>query len=316
MINLTDIKNAQQKNASYLRKTPIIPAESLGDVLDVNLFFKAEVFQHTGSFKPRGSFNKISSLSEADRSKGVITASSGNHAQGCAYAARTYGIPATVVMHKDTSPLKIAKTKKYGAEVILISDTNPFPTTLELARERSMTFIHPFNDLQIITGHGTLGLEIINQQPDIDYIFAPIGGGGLISGLATAVKLMNPRIKVIGVEPSGAPGMWKSLNADAVITLDSIDTIAAGLSPPFVGENSLKLTKRYVDDVILVSDHAIIEALLIILEQTKILTEPSGVASVAGFLSNQVKIPAGSNVMCILSGGNIDRADLERFIVS
>ena len=313
MITLGEFENARKNIASHLIKTPIISAPGLGERTNVELFFKAEMFQRTGSFKPRGSLNKLSHLTEEERAKGVITVSSGNHAQGLAYAARVFGIPATVVMRQDASQLKIAGSKAYGAEVIL-AEGNPFPACLQLQKERNLTFSHPFDDPHVIAGHGTLGLEILDERPDVDVVFVPIGGGGLISGVATAIKLKRPGVKVIGVEPVGASAMWQSLQRKAVVHLDKIETIAAGLSPPFVGELNLELVQRYVDEVVLVSDEELVEALWLILEHSKLLTEPSGAAGFAGLLFDKAKIPGGSEVVCVLSGGNVDRHDLRQLL--
>jgi threonine dehydratase len=313
VITLGEFENAQQNVASHLIKTPIVSAPALGERTSVDLFFKAEIFQKTGSFKPRGSLNKLSYLTEEDRAKGVITVSSGNHAQGLAYAARVFGIPATVVMHRDASKLKVTATKAYGAEVIL-TEGDLFPVCMELQKERDLTFSHPFDDPQVIAGHGTVGLEILAERPSVDVVFVPIGGGGLISGVATAMKLEKPSVKIIGVEPVGASAMWQSLQRQAVVHLDKIETIAAGLCPPFVGELNLALVQEYVDEVVLVSDEELVEALWLILEHSKLLTEPSGAAGFAGLLFNKAKIPSGSEVVCVLSGGNVDRHDLKRLL--
>jgi threonine dehydratase len=309
VISLTDIKKAQRETRSYLIKTPVLPQPTLGKKLNVSLYFKAEIFQKTGSFKPRGSLNKLLHLTEKEKENGIITVSSGNHAQGVAYAASVFGVRATVVMHQDTSKLKIESTRNFGAEVIL-TEGNPFDTCSRLQRKRNLTFLHPFDDPHIAAGHGTLGLEILDQYPQVDVIFVPIGGGGLISGVATAIKLKKATVKVVGVEPLGASAMLQSLQKGKVVCLNETQTMAAGLAPPFVGEMNLAIVQKYVDDVVLVSDEAIVEALWTVLEHSKILTEPSGVASFAGFLSYKGNIPSGSEVVCILSGGNIDRHDL------
>lgn len=312
MITLRDLESAKQTIADHITKTPILEAPALGEMTNVRLFFKAETFQKTSSFKPRGSLNKLSHLTEEEKAKGVITVSAGNHAQGLAYASRIFDIPATVVMTQSASRVKIEATKSYGAEVIVAED--PFQRCQELQKERDLTFIHPFDDPSIIAGHGTVGLEIMEARPNVDVAFVPIGGGGLISGVAAAIKLQKPSVKVIGVEPLGAAAMWQSLQKNEVVHLDTIDTIAAGLSPPFVGELTLALVQTYVDEVVLVSDDEIIEALLLILEKSKLLTEPSGAAGFVGLLYNKATIPSGSEVVCVLSGGNIDRHELKKLI--
>ena len=253
-------------------------------------------------------------MDEQQRASGVITTSAGNHAQGLAYAASVFNVCATVVMNENASPLKIEKTRDYGAEVVLIPEKNTFPTTLSIAKERGMTLVHPFDDLDLITGHASIGLEIIEEFPDVDVIITPIGGGGLISGLATGVKLLKPEVKIIGVEPEGAPAMWRSIKEKKVVPPETMDTIAAGLAPPFVGEHNFRIVETLVDEVVLVSDDEIVEALLLTLEHTKILTEPSGAASVAALLFDKVTITSNSNVLCVLSGGNVDRNDLKGFL--
>lgn len=313
MIKLSDIISARQIIAGDVHRTPLMSSMSLGRRTNVRLHFKAEVFQKTGSFKPRGSINKLYHLSEEERGRGVITTSSGNHAQGFAYAASLFGSPATVVMADTARPNKVSATKGYGAEVVL-TDGDLFTTCLEIQKERNLTMVHPFDDPHMVAGHGTIGLEILDDLPEVDAVFVPIGGGGLISGIATAIKLKKPRVKIVGVEPTGAPGMWQSLQQKKVVRLDKIDTIADGLSPPFVGELNLALVQKYVDEVVLVSDDDMIEAICLLLEWCKILTEPAGAASFAALLFGSANIPRGSEVVCILSGGNIDRSHLGHFL--
>ena len=309
MIKLSDIISARQIIAGDVHKTPLMSSMSLGRRTNVRLHFKAEVFQKTGSFKPRGSINKLYHLSEGERERGVITISSGNHAQGLAYAASLFDISATVVMPHTTPANKVSATRGYGAEVILAED-DLVTTCLDIQKERNLTMVHPFDDPYIVAGHGTIGLEILDDLPEVDVVFVPIGGGGLISGIATAIKLKKPRVKIVGVEPTGASAMWQSLQQKKAVHLDKIDTIAEGLAAPFVGELNLALVQKYVDEVILVSDDDMIEALCLLLERCKILTEPAGAAAFAALLFGSADIPTGSEVVCILSGGNIDRSRL------
>ena len=309
MIKLSDIISARQIIAGDVHRTPLMSSMSLGRRTNVRLHFKAEVFQKTGSFKPRGSINKLYHLSEGERERGVITISSGNHAQGLAYAASLFDISATVVMPHTTPANKVSATRGYGAEVILAED-DLVTTCLDIQKERNLTMVHPFDDPYIVAGHGTIGLEILDDLPEVDVVFVPIGGGGLISGIATAIKLKKPRVKIVGVEPTGASAMWQSLQQKKAVHLDKIDTIAEGLAAPFVGELNLALVQKYVDEVILVSDDDMIEALCLLLERCKILTEPAGAAAFAALLFGSADIPTGSEVVCILSGGNIDRSRL------
>jgi threonine dehydratase len=312
MIQLGDFTRAQRIITGRIHRTPLIASATLGKQNKVHLYFKAEAFQKTGSFKPRGSINKLYHLATKDKKRGVITVSSGNHAQGFAFAASSFGMSATVVMYITTPPDKISAAKYYGAEVIL-TDGDPFETALEIQKEHNLTMVHPFDDPYIVAGHGTVGLEILEELPKVDAVFVPVGGGGLISGVATAIKLNKPKVKIVGVEPIGASTMWQSLQQGAVVRLNKMDTIAEGLAAPFVGGLNLALVKKYVDELVLVSDEEIVEALWMILESCKILTEPAGAAGFAALLFNKVKIPMGSEVVCILSGGNIDRLRLRSF---
>ena len=286
---------------------------TLGKSTNSRLYFKAEVFQKTGSFKPRGAINKLSHLTEEERRRGVITISSGNQAQGLAYAASLFGISATVVMPHTTPANKVNATRGYGAEVVLTQGAL-LTTCLEIQKERNLTMVHPFDDPHVVAGQGTIGLEILDDLPEVDVVFVPIGGGGLISGIATAVKLKKPAVKIVGVEPIGASAMWQSLQRKAVVNLDKIDTIAEGLAAPFVGELNLALVQKYVDELVLVSDDEMIEAMGLLLERCKILTEPAGAAGFAALLFQKASIPSGSEVVCVLSGGNIDPSRLGQFL--
>jgi threonine dehydratase len=313
MIKLRDITNAQQVIAGRVHRTPLMSSKTLGRRTNTQLHFKAEVFQKTGSFKPRGSINKLHHFTEEERRRGAITASAGNHAQGLAYAASLFGISATVVMPHTTPANKVSATKGYGAEVIL-TQGDLITTVLEIQKERKLTLVHPFDDPYIVAGHGTIGLEILDDLPEVDAVFVPIGGGGLISGVATAIKLSKPSVKIVGVEPIGASAMWQSTQRKAVVHLDKIDTIAEGLAAPFVGELNLALVQKYVDELVLVSDDEMIEALCLLLERRKLLTEPAGAAGFAALLFQKANIPSGSEVVCLLSGGNIDRSRLGHFL--
>jgi threonine dehydratase len=309
MIELGDITNAQRIIAARVHRTPLMSAMSLGRRTNTHLHFKAEVFQKTGSFKPRGAINKLHHLTEEERKRGAITFSAGNHAQGLAYAASLFGISATVVMPHTSPSNKVSATRGYGAKVVL-TEGDLFTTCLEIQKERNLTMVHPFDDPHVVAGQGTIGLEILDDLPEVDTVFVPVGGGGLISGIATAIKLKKPTVKIVGVEPVGASAMWQSLQRKAVVHLNKMDTIAEGLAAPFVGELNLALVHKYVDELVLVSDDEIIEALCLILEWCNILTEPAGAAGFAALLFKKANIPSGSEVICLLSGGNIDRSRL------
>jgi threonine dehydratase len=315
VIQQEDFESAERILAGKVHRTPLISSGILGKRTNVHLHFKAETFQKTGSFKPRGSIHKLYHLAKEDAKTGVITISSGNHAQGFAYAASTWGMPARVVMPHTTPSNKVRAAKGYGAEVIL-TDGDLLETALAIQKEHHLTMVHPFDDPHIVAGHGTIGLEILEDLPNVDAVFVPVGGGGLISGVAAAVKLHKPHVKIVGVEPIGASAMGKSLHKGAVVHLNRMDTVAEGLAAPFVGELNLALAQKYVDELVLVSDDEILEALFLILESCKLLAEPAGAAGFAGLLFNKVKIPKGSEVVCILSGGNVDRNRLRGFLQS
>jgi threonine ammonia-lyase medium form len=297
----------------HLLRTPLLNSSGLDAMTGMNLQFKAEMFQKTGSFKPRGMLNKINSLSVEEKSRGVITVSAGNAAQGVAFAAGKLGIPATVVMPENAVRSKAEATRGYGARVILHGTVQDlFPKMREIQAAEGQTFVHPFDDLHVIAGHGTLGREILEDGPRPDVVFVPVGGGGLISGVAAALKLSHPAIRVVGVEPEGAASLGRSLQDGQPYHLDKTDTIADGLAAPFTGEHCLRHAQAFVDDVITVNDGQILEALRLVLERCKILAEPAAAASFAGLMSGQIAIERGAQVVCVLSGGNVDFSLFQR----
>ncbi len=318
LVNLQDIVNAKKVIADYIHRTPLISSTKLGKLINMNLYFKAEVFQKIGSFKLRGVLNKFHHLTDEEKKRGVITISAGNHAQSLAYAASRLGLTAVVVMPHYSAKNKIKATKSYGAEVIMhMSSEGLMDRCCELMDSRGLTMVHPFDDPYIIAGQGTIGLEVFEDFPGVpDVLVVPVGGGGLISGIATAVKLKNPSTKVIGVEPIGANAMYQSLQMNSVVSLSKIDTIADGLAAPFAGEYTLAHVKKYVDEIVLVSDIEIIEGLRTLLIQGKILTEPAGAAGFAALLKKKIIVPQDSQVVCILSGGNIDTSLLKTIVTS
>ncbi|MFQ5979890.1 MAG: threonine/serine dehydratase [Candidatus Heimdallarchaeota archaeon] len=315
-VHLSDIQAAQHVIAGLVSRTPLIPSPALGRRMGYNLHFKAEVFQTTGSFKPRGALNKLHNLTNEEKKRGVITISAGNHAQGLAYAASLVGIEATVVMPQNAVKSKVQATKHYGAEVIHVpTGKDLMPKCRELMQERDLTLVHPFDDPLIIAGQGTIGLEILEDMPTPpDVVVVPVGGGGLISGIAIALKSQNPAIKVIGVEPTGAAAMTQSLQQNSVVSLEKLETIADGLAAPFAGEHTLAYVKKNVDEIVLVSDAEIIAGLRQILEQCKILTEPAGAAGFAALLFEKISIAGDAQVVCVLSGGNTDRSFLKEIL--
>ena len=309
MINIADIKKAYSNISSNIHRTPISTSTYLSQKFHSNFFFKQELFQKTGSFKIRGVLNKLSSLTSDQLQNGVISLSSGNHAQAVAYGSKIYNISSTIVMPAYSTKSKIEATKGYGAKVI-ITDEDLISVVNEIQKGTNATLIHPFDDDYIIAGQGTLGLEITEDMPDIDHIFTAIGGGGLISGICIAMKAHNPKIKIIGIEPEGADGMRQSLEKKKPVTLDSINTIADGLSAPFIGKRNFEIVQKHIDQLITVSDKEIIESMWLIFERTKLFVEPSAAAGLAPILFDKYKLPINSKAMFILCGGNIDKEKL------
>jgi threonine dehydratase len=275
---------------------------------------KAEFFQRTGSYKIRGPLNKLARLSGAERERGVVCSSAGNHAQGVALAASIYGVEATVVMARNATPSKIHATQAYGAEIVLrgqIWDEADLYAR-QLVEERGLTYIHPFDDHDLIAGQGTLGVELYEDVPDIDAIVVPIGGGGLISGVACAVKAFKPDIRIIGIESAGAPGMQQSVREGKVVTLDNVRTPADGLRVKRVGEKTFEIVRDLVDEIVTVPDDEIFEAILWLMARTKLVAEGAAAAPVAALLNDRLPgLPRGSTVITVLSGGNLDLSQFE-----
>jgi len=294
--------------APHIHHTPLLTSRMLSERTGFEVRCKAEMFQRTGSYKIRGPLNKFVSLTEEERRRGVVCSSAGNHAQGVALAARIHGIHAVVVMAENATPSKVAATRGYGAEVVLHGTIwdEANEKAKELVRTRGLTYVHPFDDLQLIAGQGTMGLEIVRDWPEVDAIVVPIGGGGLISGVAMAAKSLNPSIKVIGVESSGAPGMRDSVRAGGVITLDRVDCVIDGLRVKRVGETTFEVVRRVVDDIVTLPDERIFDAMLWTMAHAKVVVEGAAAAPVAALLEGLVTLPPGSKVVCVLSGGNVN----------
>lgn len=305
MISLSDVEKARERVHGVAIRTPLLP---LKFAERANTFVKCENLQRSGAFKIRGAFNKISRLR---RVKGVAAYSSGNHAQAVALAARMRNIPAVIVMLDQSVPHKLEQTKAYGAEVILGGQSSEEikARAEHLAAERGYEIIPPFNDPEIIAGQGTVGLEILEQLEGVKAVVVPVGGGGLCSGIATAVKETSPRVKVIGVEPEGAPKMYESVRAGKLVTLPGTNTVADGLKPVRAGELTFSIVSKYVDDFVLVSDSEIISAARLLIQKEKLVVEPSGAASLAAIRSGKAKLPKGP-VVAVLSGGNADIASI------
>jgi len=312
-LNLSDFREAHQHIAPHVHRTPILQSETLSRVTGNAIYLKAEIFQKAGSYKVRGPLNVLAHMSQAEKSRGLICASAGNHAQGVARAARINGIPAVVVMSRAAKQAKISATQGYGAEVILYGEVwdDAYKRSLEIMKERSMTYVHPFDDPLLVAGQGGVGLEFIEDVPDLHTVIVPIGGGGLISGCAMAIKAVNPRVRIIGVEAAGSPGMTRSVEAGRIVTLESIGPMIDGLVVRRVGEYNLEVVRRFVDDIVLVDERKIFDAVVWIMERLKLVTEGAAAAPVAALLDGLISAPPSAKVGCVLSGGNLDLTELK-----
>ena len=305
MLTLDAFEEAAAKVKEVTQETKLIESSYFSEISHNRVFFKPENMQRTGAYKVRGAYYKISTLTDEERDRGLITASAGNHAQGVAYAARHYGVKATIVMPTTTPLIKVERTKALGADVVLAGNVydEAYEHALKLAEENSYTFIHPFNDLGVATGQGTIAMEIVQELPLVDYILVPIGGGGLATGVSTLAKLLNPHIKVIGVEPAGAACMKASLEAGHVVKLPSANTIADGTAVLEPGDKIFPYIQQNLDGIITVDDEEIIVAFLDMVENHKMIVENSGLLTVAALRHLDFE---GKKVVSILSGGNMD----------
>jgi len=310
MIGLAEIKAARENISGFVHRTPLLSSQSINNATGKTLWFKAECFQKTGSFKARGASNKIIALA-SQKINGVITISSGNHGQATAYVAGRLGIPAVIMVPDGTPQPKIDAARAYGAEVIVGGDLNNVDPLIEkafaLAAERKLEPIHPFEDPLIIAGQGTLGLEILDDLQDVDIVTVPVGGGGLLSGVAAALKQSRPNVKVFGIGPVNASSMFTSFHNRKMETLHDMPlTIADGIRTPMVSQMTLEHALKYVDDIITVTDEEIVTAMKLAWTRLKVVVEPSGASSLAAVISGRVPIPQGARVVCVFSGGNVD----------
>ena len=314
MLTIEKIIHAQRVLEEAIYKTDVIRTSGLSD--ECELFLKAENLQKTGSFKIRGAYYKISQLSAEEKKRGVIACSAGNHAQGVALAAQKNGIPALICLPEGAPISKVEATRSYGAELCLVPGVydDAYNRALQLQKERSLTFIHPFDDEDVIAGQGTIGLEILAQVKDIDAIVVPVGGGGLISGVAFAVKQMNPRVQVYGVQASGAASMATSLHDGKIECLPSVSTIADGIAVKQPGEHTFDYCNRFVDGIVTVTDEEISAAILALIEKRKMIAEGAGATPVAAIMAGKIPQLKGKKVCCVVSGGNIDVTILSRVI--
>ena len=313
MLTIDNVYAASKVLQSVIRKTDVIHAPKLCEGLD--LYLKTENLQVTGSFKVRGAYYKMTKLSKEEKQRGVVACSAGNHAQGVALAAQKNGIKSVICLPDGAPISKVEATKSYGAEVCLVEGVydDAYQKALQLRDEMGYTFIHPFNDEDVIAGQGTIGLELMEQIPELDAVLVPVGGGGLISGIAYTLKTLNPKVKVYGVEAAGAPSMKNALNKGQVESLSGISTIADGIAVKTPGELTYELCKKYVDEIVTVTDDEISAAILALMERHKLVTEGAGAVPVAAAMFNKVDLK-GKKAVCVLSGGNIDVTILSRVI--
>lgn len=312
-VSLEDIYLAGEKLQGVIKKTELIESPVFSSECGNRVFIKPENLQVTGAFKIRGAFNKLSKLSALEKDRGVIAASAGNHAQGIGYAAQMLGVKATLVMPAATPIIKVEATKNYGVNVVLYGDNydEAYKKARELELEHNYVFVHPFDDIDVMMGQGTIALEVIKELEDVDEIVVPIGGGGLISGIAFAAKMLKPTIKIIGVEPEGACCIKESLVQNQVIELEKVDTMADGTAVKKPGDLTFEFIRKFVDEVVTVSDFEILEAILLLMEKHKLIVEGAGALSLAGLKKLQSK---NKKVVCLVSGGNIDISTISAII--
>ncbi|TLX94544.1 MAG: threonine ammonia-lyase [Thaumarchaeota archaeon] len=315
-VTLGDVEEAGKVLKGVARETPLDRSRTFSELTSSELYLKLENLQKTGSFKTRGAYVKISSLSEAERRKGVVAASAGNHAQGVAYSASLLGVKSTIVMPEQASPAKVDATKGYGASLLLSGRTfdDAMRRAQEISRKEGKVLIHAFDDTKVISGQGTVGLEMADEQPELDEVVIPVGGGGLASGIAVAMKAINPKMKIIGVQSEAYPPVYRALGQErGGKKIAPAETLADGIAVKEPGKITLKLLKRYLDGVVLVNDAEIAKAIFLLLERAKTLAEPAGAAGLAAVLSGAVDV-RGKKCAVVISGGNIDMYTLDQMV--
>ncbi len=311
-IPLERLEEARERVSKHARHTPLLTSATLSKRTGFDVHLKAEMFQRTGSYKLRGPLNKLALPTDEERARGVVCSSAGNHAQGVALAAAIYGIRSVVVMAENATPSKIEATKAYGADVVLHGTIwdEANEKAQELVEKEGLTYVHPFDDLDLIAGQASVGLEIHDDLPDVEVAVVPIGGGGLISGVTLALKSRNPDVRIFGIESSGAPAMKASLTAGALTTLDEVDCAIDGLKVMRVGRHTFDIVRAHAEDVVTLPDEAIFDAMLWTMHHCKLVVEGAAAAPVAALLHGLIPAPAGSKVVCVLSGGNLNLAQL------
>jgi threonine dehydratase len=313
IVSLDEIRAAQRLTAGRLVRTPLVPAAHMAARTGARVSLKLELFQVTGSFKPRGVLNALETLTPDERRRGVISMSAGNHAQALAWAATAIGVRATIVMPAGAVRRKVEATKALGGEVVM-TDGNLLATVQQLQQERNHVFVHPFDDPRVIAGQGTVGLEIAEDAPDVDLVVVGCGGGGLLAGVAAAVKSLHPSARIIGVEPAGADAMRQSLIAGEPVVLSKTTTLADGLAAPFAGTLPLEHAQALVDEIVVLEDDEILEGMKTLMEHARILPEPAGAAATAALLSGRLALQPGAHAVSIVSGGNADPDLLKRLL--
>lgn len=305
LVSLQDIRAARHVIGNRLVRTPLVPCASLSAQTGARVSLKLELFQHTGSFKPRGVLNAVEALTPDERARGVISISAGNHAQALAWAATAIGVSATIVMPATAVRAKVEATRALGGEVIQTAE-DLLATARQVQQDRSLAFVHPFDDPVVIAGAGTLGLEIAEDAPDVGLVIVGCGGGGLLSGVAAAIRAVCPEARVVGVEPVGADAMRQSLAKGEPVRLAKTNTIADGLAAPFAGVHTLAHVQAFVDDIVMVDDAGILDAMRVLMRRARILPEPAGAAATAALLSGLLMTQPGEHVVAVVSGGNAD----------
>jgi threonine dehydratase len=314
VIPLADIRAAAERLAGRVHRTPILSATGLGARAGVRLHLKCENLQKTGSFKPRGALNKVLSLSPEERARGLVTVSAGNHAQAVAWAAQIAGAACTVVMPTAAPQSKIDATRGYGAEIVLHDDrATLFDRLAEVRDARGLVFVHPFDDPDVVAGAGTIGLEILEDLVDVDVVVVPVGGGGVLSGIASAIKQVRPRVKVVAVELAEGPGLAPALAAGKPVPVTRPwGTLADGMTPPFVGSLAVQIAREAVDELVGVTEAAIADAMKLLMTRAKLYVEGGGAAATAVLLDGTLRLPAGARVVALVSGGNVDLSRVPR----
>lgn len=314
-LTLNRLNEARRRIEGMVHRTPLLHSQTLSARIGAPVWLKCENLQKTGAFKVRGALNRLLTLSDEERARGVSTVSAGNHAQAVAWAATSADVSSTVVMMEHASPTKVRASQEYGAEVILHGDASAaFHKVQEVSDERGLTFVHPFDDADVVAGHASCGLEILEDLPETGTIVVPVGGGGLSSSIAAAAALSGTEVDVWGVEPTGAPAMHASFSAGQAVQIDQVNTVADGLGPPMAGAINYEILSQHARGIVLVEDSEIVSAMMVLLERTKLLAEPSGAAGLAALLQGKIEIDQERPVVIVISGGNADLDQLARLV--